>query len=79
MLQHKYVVWVHGFCKSEDTIYLVMEHIEGISLWKWYSKEAPPISAEQKIRLITSFWQGLEHIHNMNYMHCDIHPGNILV
>lgn len=58
--------------------YLLMEYIEGANL-KLLASRSDDILAENLSDIILDMALGLEHIHDMGYMHLDFKPENILI
>ena len=58
--------------------YLLMEYIEGANL-KLLAARSDEILAENLSSIILDMAVGLEHIHDMGFMHLDFKPENVLV
>ena len=47
-------------------------------LMKLRRKEGNPLSDEECARIVKGIFEGLNHIHKMDYVHRDIKPNNIV-
>lgn len=62
---------------SDDCIYLIFEHIEGINLNTLLAEQG--ILSENKIwQILTSILTTLKLLHSYKLIHCDIKPENII-
>lgn len=72
------IVDVRDFFECNNTAYIVMEHLDGITL-KDFIKKNGRLNAEEAIRLLTPVMMSLEKVHGENLIHRDISPDNIMV
>lgn len=77
-LAHPNIVTVHDFDVLDDTVYLVMELVEGPSLAEVLRDEGP-LSIDRFKDLIGGACEGLGYAHHMGVVHRDIKPSNILI
>lgn len=79
-LDHKGLPRVYDFIKSDDTAYIVMEYIEGISM-KEYLDSKGILSVELTIDIIKQLIDILMVLHNMkpSIIYRDLKPENIIV
>ncbi|POG76757.1 kinase-like domain-containing protein, partial [Rhizophagus irregularis DAOM 181602=DAOM 197198] len=70
-----------GFTKDPklDDYILVMQYASEGDLHKYLQKEFPVIDWKQKIRILNDISLGLFAVHDSNFIHRDLHSGNILV
>ncbi len=61
----------------EDTPYLVMEYIEGSTLYD-YAKRAP-LPADEAARLVAAVATAVHDLHLQEVIHLDIKPANVLI
>jgi len=81
---HPNVVSVLNFFQENDTVYLVMNYLQGASLQQFIVTSAslnhPKVFRESTIRsLFDEVLRGLRVVHQHKMLHLDIKPGNILV
>ena len=73
-----------GIVKAQDifeinnTAYIVMEYLEGITL-KQYLRENERIEPEELLELFVPLIESLDEIHSQGLIHRDISPDNIMV
>lgn len=72
------IVGVREFFKDNNTAYIVMDFLEGITL-KDYLKEKGKISLDQTLKLIEPVLRSLGSIHEQHLIHRDISPDNIML
>lgn len=72
------LVSVRDVFEDNDTAYLVMDYIEGVSL-KDYVKEYGSIAWDELIRMILPVMKSLAKIHRRNIIHYDISPDNLMI
>ncbi len=75
---HANIVRVMRFFEANQTGYMVMEFVDGMSLSNWVSARRP-LSEEEVFRVVEPLLDGLEVIHQAGYLHRDIKPANIYV
>ena len=72
------IVKALDFFEINNTAYIVMEYLEGITL-KQYLRENQRIAAEDLIELLVPLIEALDEIHSQGMIHRDISPDNIMV
>lgn len=72
------IVSVHDFFYANNTAYIVMEYVRGISL-KAYVEERGPMDGEWVLKHMDLLMSALEQIHETGLIHRDISPDNIIV
>ena len=72
------IVKVLDFFEINNTAYIVMEYLEGITL-KQYIRENQRITSEELVRLLVPLIESLDEIHSQGMIHRDISPDNIMV
>lgn len=73
-LNHPNIVTVYDAGESEGAPFIVMELVEGTSLY-----QSPPESLETTLTLASQICAALEHAHQHKVIHRDLKPENILV
>ena len=72
------IVKALDFFEINNTAYIVMEYLEGITL-KQYLRENQRIAPEDLIELLVPLIEALDEIHSQGMIHRDISPDNIMV
>ena len=72
------VVNVRDFFEQNNTAYIVMEYLDGLTL-KEYSNKNGTMPAQQVLQLLMPTMQVLQKIHAMDLIHRDISPDNIML
>ena len=74
---HKSIVNVFEYFEENDTAYIVMEYLEGMTLGE-YLKETP-LGYKAGISLILKVCSALKDIHATGIVHRDVSPDNIFI
>ena len=74
----KGIVKALDFFEINNTAYIVMEYLEGVTL-KQYLRENKRIDAEDLVELLVPLIESLDEIHSQGMIHRDISPDNIMV
>jgi serine/threonine protein kinase len=83
-IAHPSVVRVMDFFPENDTVYMVMNYLEGASLQDFIltarQLKKPKVFRESTIRSLTEeILRGLRIVHQHRMLHLDIKPANILI
>ena len=78
MLSHPNIVSVYDVSSSEDSDYIVMELIEGITL-KYYMEKKGVLNWKETLHFAMQIAKALEHAHSRGIVHRDIKPHNVMV
>ena len=78
MLGHPNIVAVYDVSTVNDSDYIVMELIEGISL-KQYMEKKGVLNWKETLHFAIQISKALEHAHSRGIVHRDIKPHNIMV
>lgn len=74
-----HIVTVYDAFEENDTIYMAMEYINGISIGKEFRhRKYTPYTVEEMADIILPLLDALETIHANSIVHSDISPGNII-
>ncbi|HHD80841.1 MAG TPA: serine/threonine protein kinase, partial [Campylobacterales bacterium] len=76
-IRDKNIVEAYGYFEDNNTLYSVMEFIDGVDLDK-YLKKVPPFTEDEAKDLLLQISKGIEKIHAINVLHRDIKPSNIM-
>jgi len=77
-LQHPNIVSVLDVFEENNTAYVVMYFIQGLSLKEIIEKKGK-LAEKDALKYITHIAQALDTVHRQNVLHLDIKPGNILI
>lgn len=78
LLNHVNVVKVYDVCFGEDIQYIVMEHVEGITLKEFIEKQKV-LDWKEALIIVVQILRALQHAHDKGVIHRDIKPQNILL
>ncbi|MCC6824087.1 MAG: serine/threonine protein kinase, partial [Verrucomicrobia subdivision 3 bacterium] len=89
-LQHPNIVRIFDFGETEETYYIVMEYVDGLSLTDLLQRSAIsqiPLPLPIGVYIISEILEGLQHAHTANdadgqplhLVHRDLSPDNILL
>jgi serine/threonine protein kinase len=76
---HPNVVQVLGFEEAFNTGYLVMQHVEGLSLSRYLADNAGMLDDGQKVQILQQILDGLEAVHAAGLLHRDLKPDNVII
>ncbi len=76
--RHPNVVRAHRYFEARGGAFIAMEYVEGDSLEK-ILRDRPRLTAAEWRPLLEKLLDGLEHVHDHDYLHRDLKPGNIIV
>lgn len=77
-LEHANIVNVYDVGQEDGLYYIVMEHIEGITLKTYISKKGQ-LSYNEVISIAIQVGRGIEAAHKKGIIHRDIKPQNIMI
>ncbi len=77
-LSHPNIVNIFDVGQEDDIHYIVMEYIEGKTLQRIISDEAP-LPVKKALDIALMICQGIHHAHERGIIHRDIKPHNILI
>ena len=77
-LSHPNIRAVYDVVASGDTEYIVMEYVEGISLYQ-YLKKKGVLTWKEALHFSTQIARALSHAHSRGIIHMDIKPQNIML
>ena len=78
MLSHSNIVDVYDVSLEGDTLYIVMEFIDGITL-KEYMEKKGVLTPNEALHFLKQILAGLSHAHERGIVHRDIKPHNIVL
>ena len=78
MMSHPNIVRIYDVSVKDDLKYIVMEHIDGITLKSYMTKKGA-LSLAETVSYSEQILRALDHAHNKGVTHRDIKPQNILL
>ena len=79
ILDHDNIVKVFDVSVTDKLQYLVMEHIDGITLKEYLNQRGGPLTWKETLHFVTQILQALQHAHSKGVVHRDIRPQNIML
>lgn len=73
------VVEVKDYFRDNNTIYIVMEYIEGVNLRDYLNQNGGRLQVAMAKRMMRPVIESLMQVHNAGMIHRDISPDNIMV
>ena len=73
------VVKAWNYFQENQTAYLVMEYVQGISLRSWLEQNKEEPSFDEALEMLRPVVLALESIHKKGLLHRDITPDNLMV
>lgn len=75
---YKHVVQVKDFFEENNTGYIIMEYVPGITLYEWIADNGK-MSCEEALSLMLPLMNDIARIHKKGLLHRDISPDNIIL
>lgn len=77
-IRHPNVIRVLDYLETNGTGYMVMEYHNGFDLGRHLKTQRPGrLNENELIKLLMPLLDGMEAVHNLDYLHRDIKPSNI--
>ncbi len=76
---HPSIVTVRDYFEANNTAYMVMSFIEGITLLEYLNRSGGKIPVEQAIQIVLPVTDALKEVHAAGILHRDISPDNIFI
>jgi phage FluMu protein Com len=76
-INHPNVVQVHDYGRDKDGPFLILEYVDGQSLW--HRCQQGPIPLEDAVNLTCQLCDGLTRSHELGIVHRDLKPANVLL
>ncbi|QUE85695.1 Stk1 family PASTA domain-containing Ser/Thr kinase [Exiguobacterium alkaliphilum] len=76
-LNHPNIVAIYDVGDEQDIYYIVMEHVDGMTLKQYLQEEY--ISVEEALRIMGQICDAIDHAHANRIIHRDIKPQNMMI
>ena len=76
-LKHPNIVSVHEVGRADDTVYIVSDYVQGVTLADWLTGRQP--TQRESAELCATIAEALHHAHEAGVVHRDLKPGNIMM
>jgi serine/threonine protein kinase len=73
------IVNVYSFFEENNTAYIVMEYLDGVSLRDYLAQTDGKLPVDDALEIVKPIIDALIAIHAKGIVHRDIHPGNIFL
>lgn len=70
---------MYGFFDDATHLYIVLEYMEGGTLYEKLKKEKGKLSEKETACIIKQMVQAIEYLHDLGIAHRDIKPENIVI
>jgi serine/threonine-protein kinase len=77
-LDHPNIVKIFDFNRTEDSVYISMEYIDGLTLDQ-LTQQRETIGISELINITIQILNGLSYAHSKDIIHRDIKPSNIMI
>lgn len=78
-LRHPHIVQVFDIVRENSTAYLIMEFLEGMTLYDYTQHHAGRLPEAEAIQFFRQIVEALGALHDRSYIHRDIKPQNIFI
>ena len=73
------IVRIYDFFEANNTVYLVMEFLEGMTLRQYIDSKEKKMSFDAAMKIMMPIMQALKVVHSEGIVHKDISPDNIFI
>jgi len=78
-LENEHIVKVYDLFEENNTVYYVMDYLEGESLASKMKREGHPLTESEVMDILPQLLDALSEIHQYQIWHLDIKPANIML
>ena len=76
-LRHPGIISVHEVGREEDTVYIVTDYVQGLTLADWLTDQQ--LTPREAAQLCAKVADALHHAHEAGVIHRDLKPSNIIL
>ncbi len=76
---HPNIVSVRDFFRENNTAYMIMTFVQGVTLEQYLQSKGGKTSFDQAMAVMMPVMDALREVHAMGFMHRDISPDNIII
>ena len=73
------IVQIRNFFLANNTAYIVMEYVDGITLKQYVKDQGGKISPEETFAILDPVMEAMDKVHQAGLVHRDISPDNIMM
>ncbi len=78
-IKNEHIIGVHDLFEENNTVYYVMDYIDGENLAEYMRRAGQPMTEEALNQLLPQILDALKSIHEVSIWHLDLKPGNIMM
>lgn len=75
----KNIVKVFGYFEENNTVYYVMEYLDGVNLKDFIAQNGGSLDVATTVEITNGILNGLKEIHTAGFIHCDMTPDNVML
>lgn len=79
MLNHPSIVTVYEWDTDADEAFLIMEHVDGVSLDELLAEREGPLTLDEAAAVTQAVGSALRFAHDNGVLHLDLKPENVLI
>ena len=76
---HPNIINVYSFFEENNTAYIAMEYLDGISYKEYIKSQGGKIEIDSSVSIIVATLEALKEIHKHHIIHRDVAPDNIFI
>lgn len=76
---HQCIVSINDYFNENNTAYIIMEYLDGISLGEYVKRNGGKISLDETLEIMRPILDALREVHKQGMIHRDVSPDNIFI